>query len=284
MRMGDVMRRDEVRDVLALLALAMAVPLAPDVHFGPYHAIHPQSLARLVLLVAFISSAGYVAQRALGARIGLVASGFASGFVSSTATIGALGLRAKAHASLGPSAAAGAAASSIATVVQYATIIAAIEPLLLRVVVLPLGLAGAAALAATFALARASGGEAAAAEPPRGRMLQLWPALWIGVASAVVAIASKAFASAIGNAGIVLVSSASGFVDAHATTASIATLHQAREIDDEMAGLAIVAALSANTLTKVVIALASGPRAYALRVTIGVLAIAAASWLGLVLR
>lgn len=278
------MHRDEIRDALLLLALALAVPFAPDVHIGPYRAIHPQSIARLVLLVALISSAGYVAQRALGARLGLVTSGFASGFVSSTATIGALGLRAKAHALLGPAAAAGAVASSVATIVQYATIIAAIEPRLLRTVMLPLGLAATAALGATFVLARASRGQGAVAEPPRGRALQLWPALWIGAASVLVAIASEAFASAIGQAGIVLVSSASGFVDAHATTASISSLHQAASIDDNTAGLAVVAALSTNTITKVVIAFASGPRAYALRVAAGVLLIAAAGWLGLVLR
>jgi uncharacterized membrane protein (DUF4010 family) len=281
----DVLREDEVHDGLLFLVFAFIVlPLAPDVHVGPYRAIHPQSIARLVLLITLVSSAGYIAQRALGARLGLVASGFASGFISSSATIGALGLRAKRDVALAAPAAAGAVASSIATVLQYAAIIVAIEPVLLVGLAWPLGLAATAAVAATYVLARAYGAQASGApDAPRGRPFQVLPALFVGAASALVAVLSAALSSAIGDAGIVVVSGASGLVDAHATAGSVSSLHQAKSIDATTARLAIVAALSSNTGTKIAMAFASGPRPYALRVTAGVLAIACAAWLGLAL-
>lgn len=281
----DVLHEQEVHDGLLLLVFAfIALPLAPDVAMGPYQAINPQSLARLMLVITLISTAGYVAQRALGARIGLVASGLASGFVSSTATIAALGLRARKDSALEASAAAGAVASCIATVVQYAAIVAALDRVLLVALALPLGLALAAAFVATFVLARgARASGVAQAEPQPGRAFQVLPAIAVGAGSALVAVLAAAFAGVVGDLGIVLVSLASGLVDAHATAASVSTLHHSASIDDRTAALAIVVALSSNSATKLVMAVLSGARGYALRVAAGVLAIAGAAWLGLAL-
>ena len=261
-----------------------ALLLAPDVHIGPYRAINPQSIARLVALILLISGAGHVAQRMLGARLGLVASGFASGFISSSATIGALGLRAKRDVALAAPAAAGAVASSIATVLQYAAIIVAIDPALLVSLAWPLGLALLVAFAVTYVQGRAAHVQTRSTpDVPPNKAFQFLPAFLVGAVSALVAVLSAALSSAIGDAGIVVVSGVSGLIDAHATAGSVSSLHQAKTIDATTASLAIVAALSSNTLTKVGIAFASGPRLYALRVAAGVLAIACAAWLGLAL-
>jgi uncharacterized membrane protein (DUF4010 family) len=45
----------------------------------------------LVIVILVLQAASHVAQRLLGARSGLAVSGFLGGFVSSTATIGAMG-------------------------------------------------------------------------------------------------------------------------------------------------------------------------------------------------
>lgn len=70
------------------------VALAPDRFMGPFDALNPRAIARLIVLVMAISALGYVAMRALGSRYGLPLAGFASGFVSSTATIYSMGERA----------------------------------------------------------------------------------------------------------------------------------------------------------------------------------------------
>lgn len=61
---------------------------------GPFDALNPRAIARLIVLVMAISALGYVAMRALGPRYGLPLAGFSSGFVSSTATIYSMGERA----------------------------------------------------------------------------------------------------------------------------------------------------------------------------------------------
>ncbi len=70
----------------------------------------------IVILVMAIGAAGHISTRLLGAKAGLAAAGFASGFVSSTATIGAMGARAVKAPDLLGAATAGAVLSTVATV------------------------------------------------------------------------------------------------------------------------------------------------------------------------
>jgi hypothetical protein len=76
----ETLTEEEMRDGLLVLIFAFVVlPLAPDVDIGPYQAINPQRIARVVLVVLSIGAGGYVAQRVLGRRYGLLVSGFAAG-------------------------------------------------------------------------------------------------------------------------------------------------------------------------------------------------------------
>ena len=87
----EVLTPQELHDGLLLIASALIVlPLLPDRAIDPWQVFNPHQLWRLVVLVMSINALGYVAQRALGSRLGLPLSGFASGFVSATATIGAM--------------------------------------------------------------------------------------------------------------------------------------------------------------------------------------------------
>jgi len=84
----SVLTEQELHDVILFSATALIVlPLAPDRFMGPFDALNPRAIARLIVLVMAISAIGYVAMRSLGPRYGLPLAGFASGFVSSTATI-----------------------------------------------------------------------------------------------------------------------------------------------------------------------------------------------------
>ena len=90
----SVLTEGEVRDALIFAGATLVVlPLLPDQALGPYGAFNPRSIWIVVILVMAISAAGYVAVRMFGARFGLPIAGFASGFISSTATIGAMGAR-----------------------------------------------------------------------------------------------------------------------------------------------------------------------------------------------
>ena len=91
----SVLSEDEVRDGLLFAAATLIVfPLMPDQAMGPFSALNPHSIWIIVILVMAIGAFGHIAVRLLGARFGLPIAGLASGFISSTATIGVMGARA----------------------------------------------------------------------------------------------------------------------------------------------------------------------------------------------
>ena len=92
----SVLTDKELKDLLLLaVATLLILPLMPDRSIGPYGAIHPRALWLVVILVMSIAAAGHVALRVFGSRWGLPLAGLLGGFVSSTATIGAMGTRAR---------------------------------------------------------------------------------------------------------------------------------------------------------------------------------------------
>ncbi len=278
----NTLTESELRSILILLLFALVlVPVAPDEPFGPYGAVNPQSLLRLVVVLMTITSAGYVAQRVLSPKLGLVLSGLASGFVSSSATIAAMGMRARQEPSHWRAAAAGALASSIATVVQYVVVIAAVHTSLIRAIAPNLIFASMAAVLCTGALWLSMRGASGSDSDRMSQPFHVWMALGFGAVFVLVTIASSALQERIGSAGIVLVSGVASIVGAHSTAGSVAALHRTQSVDVETARIAILTALSSNTLTKIALAFTGRHMAYALSVSLGVVVIAAAAWAAL---
>src|SRR5450755_2832143 len=144
---GSILTEDELQDALIFAGATLVVlPLVPDRPMGPYGALNPHSIWILVILVMAISAAGYIAVRMLGARFGLPIAGLASGFISSTATIGAMGARVAKTPNVLAAAVAGAVLSTIATIVQMALVLAATSMTTLRTLSVPLICAGVAAV------------------------------------------------------------------------------------------------------------------------------------------
>jgi uncharacterized membrane protein (DUF4010 family) len=270
----------ELRDALIFLLIALVVlPIAPDQAMGPYGAVNPQSLVRLVLVLMAVTSTGYIARRAISPRLGLAVTGFVGGFISSSATIAAMSLRAKEAPTHWRAPAAAGLASSVATVAQYVIVIAAVDQTLLSALLPSLGLAAVAALLSAGALAWMSLREPGTPEK-EGRPFQFWAALGFAGVFILVTIASSALQEYIGGAGIVLVSSVAAFVDAHSTAGSVASLHHAQVVDSDTARFAILASLTTNSITKVVLAWSGRHVQYGASITGGVLLIAACAWLG----
>ena len=221
----SVLSEDEVRDGLIFAAATLIVlPLMPDQAMGPFSALNPHSIWIIVILVMAIGAFGDIAVRLLGARFGLPIAGLASGFISSTATIGVMGARAvKAPYLLGP-ATAGAVLSTVATVIQLVLLLAATNMATLRALLVPLACAGAAALAYgsvfTIRALRDSSGEV----DERGRAFSLKTAFLFAAMLSGVLLASTALNEWFGATGVVVAAAVAGFVDTHSAAISVATL------------------------------------------------------------
>ncbi len=279
---SSVLSEQELHDIILFSAAALIVlPLAPDQHMGPFSAINPRALTRLVVVVMAISASGYVAVRWLGPRYGLPLAGFASGFVSSTATIYSMGERAEHNPTLVGSAVAGAALSSLATFIQLAIVIVLVQPALLPLVSLPLVLGGATAGLyglLFFVNGTKEVGPSSVSAP--GRAFDLRTSVAFSVLLTLILLLSAGLNASIGNAGLWLGAAVAGFADAHATAASTASLVAAGKVAGEQAIVPIFLGLTTNTLSKVVVAFKSGGRAYALQIVPGLVAMMLAAWLG----
>jgi uncharacterized membrane protein (DUF4010 family) len=273
---------DELDDLLILAAAALVVlPLVPDRYLGPFGAVNPRTVWRIVVLIMAIQAVGYVAVRLLGPRIGLPLAGFASGFVSSTATIVAMGARAKTDPSQLGSASAGAILSTLATLAQAAVILATISPPTLARLAGPLLCAGTAAViyGGIFTIValreHASGGAARDDHAVNARV-----ALAFAATLAVVLVASAALQAWFGRAGLVVAALVSGFADAHAPTASVASLVASGTIAAGDAVVPVLGAITTNTIVKTILAIASGGAPFALRIVPGLVFVVASAWGG----
>lgn len=280
---GQVLTEAELEAALVLGAATLVVlPLLPDRALGPFDAINPRTIWMLVILVLAIGAAGHVAVRALGARFGLPVAGLASGFVSSTATIGAMGARVKETPGVLSAAVAGAVLSTVATVVQLTLVIAATSLPTLQALTVPLACAGAAAVAygVVFTLAGLRHKSEDGADP--GAAISLKSALTFGAILAVVLVASAALREWFGDVGSVAAAALAGLVDAHAAGISVAALVASGAMPPDAAVLPILAGFTANTVSKVAFAVTAGGQAFALRVIPGLVLVVAALWLGAV--
>jgi uncharacterized membrane protein (DUF4010 family) len=279
---GKVLTEDEVRDALVLAGATLVVlPLLPDRGMGPYGALNPRSVWIIVVLVLAISAMGHVLVRALGARFGLPLAGLASGFISSSATIGAMAARAASAPTALAAAVAGAVLSTVATIVQMAVVIAAVSLPTLRAMALPLLCAGLAACAygAVFTVLalRRRGKEG----PVPGKAFSLTTALVFALTLSVILVASAALRERFGAAGSVAGAALAGLVDTHAAAISIASLVASGRMSASEAVLPILAGLSSNTVTKLIFAFTGGGRRdFVWRVVPGLFLVAAAAWLG----
>lgn len=282
---SSVQSERELHDALLFLAAALiALPLAPDRFMGPFDAINPRAITRLIVLVMGISALGYVAMRALGTRYGLPLAGFAAGFVSSTATIHAMGTRAQQQPAQMTSAVAGAVLSTVATIVQMAVVVATVQPALLHALLWPLVFGGVAACAYALPFIPARAQQQAQPHTDAGRAFDLKTALVFAAVVSTVLLLSAGLSAWLGTRGTLLAAALTGLVDAHATAASVASLVVANRLPVEAALWPILAGLATNTLAKVLVAFSAGGLRYAARIVPGLVMVMAAVWLGTLMR
>ncbi len=270
---------DEARDALVFAAATLILlPLLPDRAMGPFNALNPHTTWLLVIVVMAVGAAGHAAVRIVGPRYGLPMAGFAAGFVSSTATIAAFGLRAAKTPALLPLAAAGAVLSSVATIAQMSLMLAATSPATLRLMTVPLLAAGAGALIYGLAFTLLALRREATHEESAGRAFSIVTAMIFAATVAAITMAAAGLRDQFGQNGIIAAAALGGLADTHAAAVSAAALVAAGNISPQEAVLPILAALSTNSVSKIIVAVASGSWRYALAVVPGLILILAAAW------
>lgn len=276
-----VVTKEEMIDFFILAAATLIVlPLVPNELIGPFDAINPRNLWLIVILVMFIGALGHIALRLLGSRAGLPIVGLVSGFISSIATIGAMGTRVRKTPDLMSTAVAGATLSSLSTILLLSMLLAAIHPPTLHAIIAPLVFGGVSITVYGLAVTLNSFHNNGAEMSNPGRSFSVKTAIILAAVIAVALIASAALKMWFGQAGLVVASGVAGLADVHAATISVASLALAGKLTPVSAAIPILVAFSINASSKAVAAIITGGRDFARQVTLGLVIQVSALWIG----
>lgn len=238
--------------------VAAVLPFLPNRQMGPLDAWNPFQLWLVVVLVTGFSFAGYIANRTIGARKGMLATAIIGGAYSSTAVTASLARR-LGKGEEGPL----TAGIVLASAVMYVRVIALIAVLTAPVLPAFLLCVGPAALSgavvAAVAWMRSPHASGAKADAP-GNPIELIPAFGFVAIVAAGAILTKWAQNRFGESGTAISLFITGSVDVDAAIVTLSGL-PAEALSVQLAALAIGATVVANMIMKIgLVALYAGRR------------------------
>ena len=279
----------ELRAALQFAVLALVIlPLLPSGAYGPFGAFQPRQLWIVVLLFSGLNFAGYIARRVIGETRGLGVTGLLGGLVSSTAVSLTFSRRSRAEPHLALPLALGVVAACTVLVPRLLVISAMLRPAVataaVPVLVLPF-LVGVSLIA--FVMWR----ERETRVPPTASDVPLAPtsghnplafasSLQMALAFQVVLFAIAGVQQAIGTTGVLLSATLLGLTDMDALTVSM-TRYGADPANVRVAATAIGIGVLSNTMLKLALVVTIGAPRFRARVAVGLLALAAATGVGI---
>lgn len=275
----EILTAGEMRDGLILAGAALVIfPLVPDRPISPLANANPHHLWRLIVLLMALQAGGHIALRATGRKIGLALAGLASGLVSSTSTIAAMGVRARKHPDSAAACVSGALFSNVSSMALLLSVAAAIHPGALQTL-WPLFASGIGT-GLTVALLSMYGQTGRQAEEAASTQVfsighAIGFAVLLTTLTGAITLATEHFGRIATEIGVALAAT----VDLQAPVASLLSLASGGEIDVSAIALPLLLAVSVNAAAKICTAWATGGKAYAARLAPGLLATIAAMWL-----
>ena len=274
-------RRELIAVIQLLLMSVVLLPVLPDQGFGPWQALNPYRIWWMVILIAGVAFAGYVAVKVAGARLGILLTGIFGGLVSSTATTLSLSRLGKSRPSLHRLLSAGVIVASATMFPRMLLLAAIIAPDFALRLVWPIGLAGLTAYGFAYWFWRDAPEGGAATELAPANPFEFGVALQYGALLGVIMLLSFALQDWMGDAGLFLLAAVSGLADVDAVTLSFGgRVADASLAAPLAASAALIAALS-NTLAKIGLVAVAGGGTMIWRVALGLGAAIVAAGVGL---
>ncbi|HSM02021.1 MAG TPA: MgtC/SapB family protein [Acidimicrobiia bacterium] len=265
-----VVSRFTDEDLRALLRFgvltAVILPLVPDRNMGPFDAINPFEIWLMVVFVAGIGLAGYIALRLLGPR-GLAPTGLVGGLVSSTAVTLGFARMSRRSPEVTNSLAAGILGASG---LMYARVLVeafVVEPDLGRTLVVPLGMLFVGVVGTALVVWwRSTRHDTVDPDLNVRNPVTITSALQFGALYGAVVFIAKALIDNVSQASLTAVGAVSGINDVDAITLATANFVRDGTVPVATGAGAVLAAVAVNTLVKAGLAFALGSRALGLRV------------------
>jgi uncharacterized membrane protein (DUF4010 family) len=258
----------EFNGTLAFIGVVVVIyPLLPGGAYGPYGFFEPRQVWKFVILISSISYVGYFLEKFLGEEKGLFYTSVLGGLASTTAATLLFARESKER----PQDTFGLwRAFVIANTVQFPRtllIVMAVSPDLARVCVWPLAAMLVCGMLAAEILKRWPHARIASVPMASGNPFRILPALRFGALFAAVVFLSKAAADRLGTDAFYWTSLLGGLVDVSTVIAPAAELLKDNRMTLATAEIAVLLALAANAVQKILVAVSAGTRQFAWRVS-----------------
>ena len=245
------LKREEQVSLLQFLVITFIVlPILPDRTYGPYGVLNPREIWLMVVLIAGVGVASYMAMRVAGERHGTLLTGLLGGLVSSTATTALYARRSNESPAMSQVALVVVSLANLVVLMRVAVLAAVVAPGILPRLAPVLGAALAAGLVAVaFLLHRAVRGTQLAL-PAARNPAEIGMAVRFGALYAFVLLAAAWLQELVGSHGLYIATALSGLADVDPGVLSALNLYGAGRVEAGTAVAAIAIALLANTLFK----------------------------------
>ncbi len=263
---------EELSGTLKLLFISLVLlPALPNQGYGPWQALNPYVIWWMVVLIAGIGFAAYIAIRLVGTRHGLLITALLGGIVSSTAMTITLARLAEGRR-INTLLACGLLATSALMFPRVLLEVGLVNPGLLPQLFWPLACATLIYAGGAWLYYRRADSEAVdSTEAPLNNPFELAPALRFAALLALILLLVEAAQAWFGERGVYAVALLSGLADVDAITLSLARSAQG-ELGNQVAVQGIFLAALSNSLVKAFLAALIGGRALAM-LTLPVMAI-----------
>ena len=271
----------ELRSGLLLGAMSfILLPLLPNRTIDPWDTINPFELWLLTVLIAAMSFAGYVAIKAVGDRAGIVVTGVAGGFVSSTAVTVTLAEMAREHPEKVAPLTAGALFASATMAARVLAVAGAVGTALIPKIVIPVGFGGAALLVLAIFFMRQNNEGVEGGRLKLTNPFEIATVLKFGLLLTAITVTTKLLTRVGGGEGIYALAALSGIADVDAMTLSMSRL-ASDPGSVTLAANAVLIVVAVNTISKAVIGWITGGAEYGKRLLMAAAAAIAAGAMGL---
>ncbi len=271
--------KDDLNAAVLFLAMTFVVlPVLPDKTIDDFGLFNPYNVWLMVVLIAGISFAGYIAVRIFGSGKGVVLTGLLGGLVSSTAVTISLSRKAAANNEISQKAAVGVILASTIMLIRAIFVISIFNRALLNTLLLAFAIAFIVSLGvAAFFYFKSKQEEFKTMEIEYKNPFDLKEALLLGLFFGLVIALVKLAKEYVGDSGVYVVSFVSGISDVDAIILSLSEV-AGRGIDVRVASIGVVIAVITNNMAKLLIAYSMGTRELAK--TVGFYYLAVCSALG----
>jgi uncharacterized membrane protein (DUF4010 family) len=246
-------REEQVSMLQFLVITFIVLPILPDQAYGPFAVLNPRQIWLMVVLIAAVGVASYIAMRIAGERHGVLLTGLLGGLVSSTATTALYARRSAEVPGSAPVALVVVSLANLVLLVRVSAYSAVVAPAILPSLLPVLG-AGLVAGGVVVAFLHVRAERATRLALPTARNpAEIGMALRFGALYALVLFVAAWLQDAIGTHGLYLATALSGLADVDSGALTALNLFGEGRAGAGTAVAAIAIAIASNMLFKLAI-------------------------------